>query len=98
MTISHLLLAIYHRLEPQPTHRTTIIGTETHRDNFRNFDRPVQHDKRDFLTKIARLNTILAIGHLRNEQTRNKYINNRVEQRDKRNTHNTRPSIDVCSI
>lgn len=96
MTIFHLLLVIYHRLEPQPTHRTTINGTETRRDNFRNFDRLVQHDKIDFLMKIARLNTILAIGHLRqkaNRSERKRKKGKRNKKREENRKSNEKPEI-----
>lgn len=90
MIICHLLLVIYHRLEPQPTRHTTIIGTEIHHDNFRYFDQPVQHDKRDFLTKTTRLSTKLAIGHLLRCETKiihTKPVIIRSIERNKRNTH-----------
>lgn len=90
MTISHLLLVIYHRLELLPTRHTTKDGNEIHRDNFRNFDRPVQHDKIDFLTKIIRPNMKLAIGPLRNKNYWVKIIIKKYYKRDMKLTQNSK--------
>lgn len=64
MQVFHLLLVTDHQLEPLPIHRTTIIEIEIHHENCRNFDRPVQHDRRDFSVNIVHLNRIPTICHL----------------------------------
>lgn len=75
MTIFHLLLVIYHRLELPPTRHTTIDGNETHRSCLRNFGRPALLCRRDFLTKIIRPSMKLAIGPLRNKKLKSRKKN-----------------------
>lgn len=74
MIISHWLWVIYHRLELQPTRRTTTNGTETHRDNCRSSDRRVQLDRKDFSMRIRHLGRKRAIYLLKWPTTTKKKI------------------------
>lgn len=64
MIISHLLLVIGHRLEPQPIRRTTTSEIERRRDNFQNFDRQVQRDRIDFSMRTVSPGTTPTNGRL----------------------------------